>query len=124
MMIEHLSIRGHLGEIFQHPLIIVALPIAARKMNLATFRLRAQVRTVLVQCHGTPPIHGFVPNIPMAAWVLEEGDRHLASMDAVGVDILPGVDVGGLTWDLPAALPMVPGVATWVQRQAVEVAVE
>lgn len=65
----------------------------------------------------------------MAVWVLEEEARRLASMDAGGVDILPGVDavdavdVEDLTWDLLAAL-LAPGVATWGQIQAVEVAVE
>ena len=99
-------------------------PMALRKMNLPTSRLRDRVRTVLVQCHGIPPIRAFVPNIPTVVWALEEEERHLASTDAGGVDIPPVVDAEDLTWDLLAVLPPAPGVDTWGQCQVVEVAVE
>lgn len=93
-------------------------------INSVMPRLRARAHTALVLCHETPPIPEFAPNIPMAVWVPEEEERRLASMDAVGVDILPAVVVEDLTWDLLAALPLAHVVATWGQRQAVEAAVE
>jgi hypothetical protein len=93
-------------------------------MNSVMPRLRARAHTALVLCHEIPPIREFAPNIPMAVWVPGEEEGRLASMDAGGVDILPGVRVEDLTWDLLAALPPVHVVATWGQFQAVEVAVE
>lgn len=99
-------------------------PMALRKMNLPTSRLRGRARTVLVQCHGIPPIRAFVPNIQMVAWAPEEEECRLASTDAGGVDIPPEVDAEDLTWDLLAVLPPAPGVDTWGQCQAVEGAVE
>lgn len=109
--------------ISRHPRTIAVAPIALL-MNSAMPRLMARAHTALVLCHETPPIRGFAPNIPTAVWVPEEEERRLASMDAGGVDILPGVGVEDLTWDLLAALPLAHVVATWGQCQAVEAAVE
>ena len=92
--------------------------------NSAMRRLRGWAHTARVLCHEIPPIHEFVPNLPMAVWAPEEEERLLASMDAGGVDILPGVGVEDLTWDLPVAHPLAHVVAIWDQCQDVEAVVE